>query len=145
VDVANAPERLRALPSWLLGQLTIEARRVTGEVLAEHGVHRSQYALLASLEQFGTSNQSQLSERTGLDRSDVVRWVDQLHEGGFVKRRPDQLDRRRNAVSITALGIRQLSRLDFELGEAQDKLLAALLPNERKDLVRLLRRALGAG
>ena len=71
VDVrATRRDRLRALPSWLLGQLSIEARRVVGEVLAEHDVHRSQYALIASLDEFGPPSQTELSDRSGLDRSD---------------------------------------------------------------------------
>jgi DNA-binding MarR family transcriptional regulator len=142
VDVDSAPDRLRRLPSWLLGQLTVEARRVVGEVLGGHGLHRSQYALLAALEQFGPQSQAQLSERSGLDRSDVVRWVDELAARRLLVRRGDPDDRRRNVVSISAAGRRLLDKLDAEIGAAQDRLLGALSARERKQLVTLLSRAL---
>jgi DNA-binding MarR family transcriptional regulator len=142
VDVDSAPDRLRRLPSWLLGQLTVEARRVVGEVLGGHGLHRSQYALLAALEQFGPQSQAQLSERSGLDRSDVVRWVDELAARRLLVRRRDPDDRRRNVVSISAAGRRLLDKLDAEIGAAQDRLLGALSARERKQLVTLLSRAL---
>jgi MarR family transcriptional regulator, lower aerobic nicotinate degradation pathway regulator len=142
VDVEGAPDRLRKLPSWLLGQLTVEARRVVGAVLAGHGLHRSQYALLAALEQFGPQSQAELSERSGLDRSDVVRWVDELAERGLLARERDPADRRRNVVSISTSGRRLLGKLDAEIGAAQDRLLDALSARERKQLVTLLSRAL---
>ena len=65
MDVENAPDRLRSLPSWLLGQASMEARRIVGGVLTAEGLHRSQYALLSSLEQFGPLSQTELSERSG--------------------------------------------------------------------------------
>ncbi len=145
VDRDNAPDRLRTLPSWLLGQLSIEARRVVGEVLARHDLHRSQYSLLASLEQFGPSNQTQLGERSGLDRSDIVRWVDALAGQGLVARERDPADRRRNVVTLTATGRRLLGRLDTELRSAQSRLLSPLSSSERGELTRLLQRALRIG
>jgi MarR family transcriptional regulator, lower aerobic nicotinate degradation pathway regulator len=145
VDRDNAPDRLRTLPSWLLAQLSMEARRVAGDVLAKHEVHRSEYALLASLEQFGASNQTQLGERSGLDRSDIVRWVDDLAERGLVARERDPDDRRRNVVTVTASGRRLLGKLDTELRSAQDQLLSPLTAGERTQLTRLLQRALGIG
>ena len=142
MDVDNAPDRLRTLPSWLLGQLSNEARRVVGEVLAEQQLHRGQYALLASLDQFGPLSQTDLSERSGLDRSDIVRWVDDLAARELIARTRDPNDRRRNVVSITGKGRRLLSRLDARLRDAQDHLLRALSAKERGQLVQLLARAL---
>jgi DNA-binding MarR family transcriptional regulator len=144
VDVNGAPTRLRRLPSWLLGQLNVEARRAISAVFAAHDLHRSQYALLAALEQFGPQSQAALSQRSGLDRSDVVRWVDELAGRRLVARAPDPADRRRNVVSINAAGRRLLDRLDLEIGAAQERLLAALSRSERRQLVQLLAKALGS-
>jgi DNA-binding MarR family transcriptional regulator len=143
VDVENAPDRLRRLPSWLLGQLTIEARQFVGAVFAKHDMHRSQYSLLAALEQFGPQSQAELSDRSGLDRSDVVRWVDELAARRLLVRKRDPGDRRRNVVSISAAGRRLLASLDGEIAQAQLRLLAALTRQERDQLITLLARALG--
>jgi DNA-binding MarR family transcriptional regulator len=143
MDVDNAPNRLRSLPSWLLGQAAIEGRRVVGDVLAGEGLHRSQYALMASLEEFGPLSQTALSERSGLDRSDVVRWVDGLAARGLVQRTRDPRDRRRNTISITREGRRRLQELDAQLDRAQHDLLGTLSDEERKLLILLLGRLLG--
>lgn len=143
MNVDGAPDRLRRLPSWLLGQLSGAARREVGEVFAAHALHRSQYALLAALDQFGRQSQAQLSDRSGLDRSDVVRWIDELAEGRLLVRDRDPADRRRNVVSISPAGRRLLGRLDEEIAAAQDRLLSRLAPSERAQLVALLSRALG--
>lgn len=137
-DVDNAPNRLRTLPSWLLGQASVRARRVVGEVLTEQGTHRSQYALLAGLDEFGPASQAELSERSGLDRSDVVRWVDELVAQKLARREQDPADRRRNVVSLTAAGRRRLATLDKRIGVAQRELLAGLSADERRQLVALL-------
>jgi MarR family transcriptional regulator, lower aerobic nicotinate degradation pathway regulator len=143
VEIENAPDRLRRLPSWLLGQLSNEARQRVGKVFAAHEMHRSQYALLAALEQFGPQSQAELSERSGLDRSDVVRWVDELGTRRLVVRKRDPGDRRRNIVSISTAGRRLLADLDEEIDQAQLRFLATLTRDERNQLIRLLSRALG--
>lgn len=143
MDVDGAPDRLRRLPSWLLGQLSVEARRTVGAVFAAHELHRSQYALLAALEEFGPQSQAELAERSGLDRSDVVRFIDELAGRRLLVRERDAADRRRNVVSVSTTGRRLLGRLDAEIAAAQDRFLARLSARERAQLVSLLRRALG--
>ena len=144
MDVENAPSRLRRLPSWLLGQASVRARRVVGEVLTEQSAHRSQYSLLAGLDEFGPASQAELSERSGLDRSDVVRWVDDLVAQRLARREQDPADRRRNVVTLTAAGRRRLATLDKRIGEAQQELLAGLSADERRQLVALLGKLLEA-
>jgi MarR family transcriptional regulator, lower aerobic nicotinate degradation pathway regulator len=144
MDVDGAPDRLRTLPSWLLGQLNTKARSAVSQVFAAHDLQRSHYALLAALEQFGAQSQAQLGERSGLDRSDVARWVDELSRRRLLTRAPDAADRRRNVVSISAAGRRLVARLDFEIAAAQQEFLAALTRDERQQLVALLAKALGA-
>ena len=143
MDVQQAPSRLRSLPSWLLGQASVRAQRVVNEVLTGQGAHRSQFALLAVLDEFGPLSQTALSERSGLDRSDVVRWVDELVADKLVRRSQDPDDRRRNLVTITAAGRRRLDALHIELRQAQRDLLSALSDEERDQLVALLGRLLG--
>jgi DNA-binding MarR family transcriptional regulator len=56
-------------------------------------------------------SQAQLSDRTGLDRSDVVRLVDDLTAQGFAERITDPDDRRRNIITVTGAGQAQLIAL----------------------------------
>jgi MarR family transcriptional regulator, lower aerobic nicotinate degradation pathway regulator len=58
----------------------------------------------------------------------------------MVERAPDPTDRRRNVVSITPTGRRQLRKLDRLLRKVQDQVLAPLSPEERSQLIHLLTR-----
>jgi DNA-binding MarR family transcriptional regulator len=73
-----------------------------------------------------------------LDRSDIVATLNDLLADGFVRRKPDEADRRRNIVVITPRGRRLLERLDARVDEVQSALLAPLGEQERATLVRLL-------
>lgn len=136
----NAPARLRALPSWLINQASLPASRLVAERLSSVGARRYHYALLAALDEAGSTSQAELSRRTTIDRSDIVATLDELAEQGMLERTQDPADRRRNVVTLTPRGRRHLRKLDRLVGEAQDALLAPLSPGERDQLVALLTR-----
>ncbi|WP_454196389.1 MarR family winged helix-turn-helix transcriptional regulator [Nocardia sp. Marseille-Q1738] len=92
------------------------------------------------MREFGPSSQADLGRHTCIDRSDIVAALNDLAERGLVERSPDPGDRRRNVVSITALGADHLEELDRRLDRARDELLAALSGDERRRLVGLLAR-----
>ncbi|WP_241827658.1 MarR family winged helix-turn-helix transcriptional regulator [Actinopolymorpha singaporensis] len=97
-----------------------------------------QYAVLATLEEFGPASQAELSARTGICRSDMVSVVSELADQGLVERAPDPADRRRNVVTPTRSGRRQLLKLDKLLARVEDEVLAQLTPTQREQLTRLL-------
>ena len=136
------PARLRDKPSWLLTQTAMHAHRLLSEGLAAAGARGYHYRLLAALEEFGPASQATLGRRTGIDRSYVVEAVNELANGGLVERARDPDDRRRNVVTITPAGVRQLRRLDGVLAGIQDELFAPLSADERAQLARLLARVL---
>jgi MarR family transcriptional regulator, lower aerobic nicotinate degradation pathway regulator len=140
VEIESAPERLRGLPSWLLNQAALAANRIVGDGLAAVGAHRSHYAVLSALDEFGPASQAALGRRCGIDRSDMVALINALSRDGLVGRRPDPADRRRNVVTITAGGRRRLRSLETAVARLQDAMLAPLSAPERRQLVGLLRR-----
>ena len=91
-DEANAPERLRSLPSRLINLAAGYAQRLAGERLATLGARKWHYATLAALEEFGPDSQSGLSDRTGIYRSDLVATINELTVRGLVVRAPDPAD-----------------------------------------------------
>jgi len=134
------PQRLRTLPSRLTNQAALTANRIVDQALAQAGVRRYHYALLAALDEFGPASQAGLGRRTGIDRSDMVATVNELADRRLLERAPDPEDRRRNVVTITAAGRRQLAELDRLIAAAQDEFLAPLSASDRKHLVDLLTR-----
>ncbi len=137
------PARVRALPSWSINQVAIAANRLTDRALAETGSRRYHFTMLAALDEFGPSSQADLGRCTGIDRSDVVAAINAMVErGGFVERRPDPSNRRRNIVTITAAGKDHLENLSALLRDAQAELLGTLSAAESKTLTKLLLRIL---
>ena len=133
-------ERVAGRPTWLLSRANARAQALLGAGFAAAGFRGYQYRLLAALDQYGAGSQADLGRQTGIDRSDVVAALNELAEGGFVRRDPDPADGRRNVVSITRKGRGALERLDTMLDQVQEAVLEPLAPDERAVLVRLLAR-----
>ncbi|MFD7861712.1 MarR family winged helix-turn-helix transcriptional regulator [Streptomyces sp. NPDC057682] len=138
----DIPERLTTKPSWLITQLAVHARRLASEGFAAAGARGYHYRILSTLREFGPASQADLGRRGRIDRKDMVTAVKQLAEQGYVDRVPDPDHGRRNRVTLTESGLRQLQRMDGLLDRVQDDLLAPLSPEDRRTLTELLGRVL---
>ncbi|MEV8354189.1 MarR family winged helix-turn-helix transcriptional regulator [Streptomyces niveus] len=138
----NSDDRLRQRASRLLSQVATRSDRLINEGLAQADARKWHYAVLASLQDFGPASQAALSKRTGIYRSDMVGVLNELAQRQFVERAPDPDDQRRNVITISTAGRRQLRRLDKVLDALHDELLAPLDATERDQLVSLLTRLL---
>ncbi|MCP2163445.1 MarR family winged helix-turn-helix transcriptional regulator [Goodfellowiella coeruleoviolacea] len=137
-----APTRLTGLPSWLMTQTAAHAHRLVANGLAAVDARGYHYRLLATLDEFGPASQAALGRRTGIHLSDMVAAINELADRKLVVRAPDPTDRRRNVITITPTGRRQLRRLDKQLDRVQEDLLAPLTSAERDQLTLLLARLL---
>jgi DNA-binding MarR family transcriptional regulator len=126
----------------LVTQLAVHAHRLSAEGFGAVGARGYHYRILAALDEFGAASQAELGRRTTMDRSDVVAAINEMAEQGLVERSPDPDDRRRNVVTLTRAGDRQLRRLDEALDKVQDDLLGPLADEDRQTLTRLLTRLL---
>ena len=138
----DAPDRLRALPSWLLSEAARRGHVLVTEGFAEEGVRKPHFTVLVALAELGPSSQAELGRRLWIDRKNMVAVIDDLEAAGLVERTPDEQDRRRNAVRLTAAGTQALARLNTRADAAQDTLLATLTEDERRELERLLQKLL---
>jgi DNA-binding MarR family transcriptional regulator len=140
---ADAPfSRLLEMPSWLITRAYAHSHRLLAEGFAATDSRGYHYRLLAALKEFGPASQADLGRRSGIDRSDVVAALNELAERGFIKRSPDPDDARRNVITITPAGTRQLRRLEKVLADIQERLLAPLSAADRTRFMRLLTRLL---
>lgn len=142
MDLATAPARLRALPSWLLGQTALLSQRIGNERLGALGASRHQVALLSALDEGEKVSQAELGRRLAIDPGDMVRLVGALEKEGWLQRAPDPGHRGRKIVTITPAGRRRLQQLDRATAEVQEDLLAPLSATDRETLIRLLTRVL---
>ena len=76
-------------------------------------------------------SQAMVSAEVGLDKSALVPIIDALEERGWVERTRSTSDRRRNHLSTTAAGEKELDALFAELAVTEATGLAALSAEER--------------
>lgn len=138
----DPPQRVRRLPSWLLGQAHTRSQQLVADALAQEGARRPHFVVLASLADQGPASQATLGRRVSIDRSDLHAIVAELERDGLIGRTRDPEDRRRNVVTLTAAGKAALGRLNARIDQAQRDLLAPLSPSDRRELVRLLEQLL---
>jgi MarR family transcriptional regulator, lower aerobic nicotinate degradation pathway regulator len=69
----------------------------------------------------------------------------ELEQRGLIERTVDPRNRRCNIVSFTRAGSKQLQALDQVIDWVQERVLAPLSQNERRQLAKLLRKLADAG
>jgi DNA-binding MarR family transcriptional regulator len=138
--MTGPPELLWQLPTWLINQVAGHAFRLVTNTLEGRGFRTNHFALLAALEDLGPSSQAILARRLGMDASDVGATLNELQARALITRTPDQRNRRRNAVSLTARGKAELARLTRLVEQAQIEALEPLTESERAKLRAMLRR-----
>jgi DNA-binding MarR family transcriptional regulator len=80
----------------------------------------------------------------GIDPSTMVSLIDELESAGLAKRRPHPKDRRAREVAITPKGRRLLERARRMANHVDSEVLRGLTAAERRELLKLLRRALSS-
>jgi len=88
--------------------------------------------------------QQEIGSEMGIDPSTMVSLIDELEAAGLAKRRPHPADRRAREVTITPKGRRLLERARRMAIQVEDEVLRGLTAAERRELLRLLRRALSS-
>ena len=136
----RAPERLRTLPSWLVGQVSASANKLVADALAEHGLRRNHYRVLVALAEDGEASQADLGRRLWLDRSDLHGVLAELDAADLTTRVRDEADRRRNLVALTPQGRRVLDEAETAVQAAQSALLAPLPAAEQRAFLATLTR-----
>jgi MarR family transcriptional regulator, lower aerobic nicotinate degradation pathway regulator len=141
------PSRIGDRATWLISRAYGRSRGLlnAGFAASGAGLRSYHYRLLAALEEWGPVGQADLGRSTSLDRSDVVAVLGELERLGLVERTVNPNNRRRNIVSITPAGGEQLRALDHVVDEIQERVLAPLSQDERRELTKLLRKLADAG
>src|SRR3954447_24255393 len=133
-----ATNRIELTPTWLLSRAHARAQAIRLDAFTAAGSSGYETPLPASRADEGSASQAELGRRTGIDPSDVVAAVNDLAARRFVTRTRDPQDARRNVISLTPAGRRELARLDAVVADVQERFLAPLSEAERRQLSRLL-------
>jgi MarR family transcriptional regulator, lower aerobic nicotinate degradation pathway regulator len=114
----------------------------TAEALNAIGLTPALFALLNVLGAREGTIQQELSSDMGIDPSAMVKLINELEQAALAERRRRPNDRRAWEVVITPKGRRTLERARQSVVQVEDEVLGGLTNSERRQLLRLLRRAL---
>jgi MarR family transcriptional regulator, lower aerobic nicotinate degradation pathway regulator len=134
------PREMLARAAVLLGRVGIAVKMETMEKFEEAGFSAYHYGVLAVLDEDARETQATIADALGVDRSMLVGLLDQLEERGMIERRRDPNDRRRQMVSLTPAGRRQLGAFRKMVEKIENDFLAPLDEEERATLHDLLLR-----
>ena len=109
--------------------------------LAKLGLGAGQPKILGYLSRNGASSQRQLADFYDVDPATVCRMLDSLQKGGFVSRRPDQADRRRDLIELTPAGQEAYGQWQACCREMEEQMLAGFSQQERDLFSSFLSRA----
>jgi MarR family transcriptional regulator, lower aerobic nicotinate degradation pathway regulator len=132
------PAELVDSTGFLLGRLGVAMKTTTMDAFERAGYNAYLYAILALLDEGARTTQSAVAEALQYDPSQLVAHLDRLEAGGFIERRRDPKDRRRQMVSLTPAGRKQLAAFRTLVHQLEDEFLAALDDGERAALHELL-------
>lgn len=138
MDEYSPPKAISDLTTWKIGQLSNYARNVVSVALNADGLRRHHATVLTALEESGPSSQADLSRRLWIDPSDLNATLNDLEDRGWVARKPDPSDGRRNLVELRKSGATALKGIQKKIDSAQDKFLAPLSARQRKEFNALL-------
>jgi MarR family transcriptional regulator, lower aerobic nicotinate degradation pathway regulator len=132
------PRDLRESTSFLLKRLGFAAKERATEAFEATGLSPYHFAVLLALAEDSHETQGAIADALGYDHGQLVGLLDELAERELIKRQRDPIDRRRQLVSVTPAGRRQLSRLRALSRKLDNELFASLDQDQREQLHELL-------
>lgn len=125
-------DRLERSPIHLLHRAGQCAGDIFQSEMADGGLTPRQFAVLLTVAHNEGLSQTNLVERTGIDRSTLADIIRRMIKKGLVQRRRTKEDARAYAVRLTEEGNRVLKAADPLARKVDDKVLAVLTSAERE-------------
>ncbi|WP_395104494.1 MarR family winged helix-turn-helix transcriptional regulator [Actinomadura sp. SCN-SB] len=124
----------------LLARAHNTSRGAMNRALRPLGIDVRGYTMLLTLRTYGPSSQRRLIDMTGIDKSTMVRLIDELEHAGLVRRERTPQDRRAYSVTPTPEGERVLAEAREIAADVGERIFGRFRPDERDQLAALLRR-----
>ena len=131
--------RLADNPGFLAARYSFFAANVANRTLAEFGLRTRSYSLLELATVGEGMSQAQIGRILCLDKSHIVRLVDEVAGQGLVGRFKDARDGRVAIIRATPAGREVAGRAAAALSDSYRRQLAGLSEAERADAFRVLR------
>jgi DNA-binding MarR family transcriptional regulator len=130
--------------TYLIKRVEMAERARMEEVLRPHGVTLHQYTVLSILENREGLSSAQLARRHFVTPQAMNQMVGGMERDGLIERRPDEANRKILRAWLTARGRHVLRSCQHAVDELEERMLAALTPDEVASFRLGLERALAA-
>ena len=127
--------RLERSPIHLLHRVSQCASDIFAVEIGDADLTPRQYAILLTVSQNEGLSQTDLVERTGVDRSTLADIVRRMLKKGLLQRRRTKDDARAYAVKLTDEGWRLLRATEPMVKRVDDKILAVLASKQREQFL----------
>jgi DNA-binding MarR family transcriptional regulator len=121
----------------LIHPLARALRRIEDGAAARHGLSMWQYAVLSVASVSPGLSQRQIAEAMQYSANRLIADVDELERQGALRRKPGE-DRRANLLHITPSGRALQARIQAEIHDGEDELLAEVPSRSRQQLLGVL-------
>ena len=138
------PTPLLQSPSFQLERVRRRTRDKVEAALAEKKTTLREFWVLTCLVDSDAASQSFLSETLAFDASDMVRFIDQLEDREWARRKRDPKDRRRQIVTSTKKGSKAYKELAELVTKAEDEALYDSTSKQLKHLRKLAKAIIAA-
>lgn len=136
----RTPERFLKTPGHLLRRCHQIAVAIFLDECQGFDLTPLQFVTLAALTIHGPLDKATIGGAVALDRTTIAVVVKNLEQRGLVTTRPSEQDRRAKLIKLTTKGHNLVLSVQGHVARAQERTVAPLLPEERAELVRLLRK-----
>ena len=133
-----AIEDLYSKPGYQMRRLRQIAAAVFAAEAATFGVTAQQWTTLQAIGELSGLEQNELCSVVSLDRATMATLLARLEEKGLVRRTTSAIDRRRKHIELTPRGRRILEAMAPVVDAVQDRLMAPLSPDDRREFSRML-------
>jgi DNA-binding MarR family transcriptional regulator len=118
--------------SYVIARLDRAIRRGIEDVLAPHSLTVPQYTTMSVLRNRPGLSNAQLARRSFVTPQSMNEVIASLEAAGLVKRDADPTHRRILRARLTTRGRKLYERIDVEIGELEERMLAELSERERQ-------------
>ncbi len=141
-DGRHEADREESLASLLNRVLQISVD-IYNQDAGAHAITHRQFDVLRALDGHEGISQTELTRRSGIDRSTLADLLARMVRKGLVRREPAAGDARIRHVWLDAAGRAILAETEPHVRGADEKVLALMSPSERASFMRLLRTLAG--
>jgi DNA-binding MarR family transcriptional regulator len=134
---SNPPEDLMRHPGHLMRR-AVQVMNLLWDEEVSHTITSPQFAALNALYSEPNLDQRTLGQRISLDRSTMAEVVSRLADRGLIQTHRDSRDGRRKTIALTTKGLHAVQQLIPRTHAMTARLVGALDPRQREELLRLL-------